>query len=47
MEAAELALDTVSAGEATWADVVAALADAYAAAGRPELARFVGARPPG
>ena len=47
MEAAELALDTVAAGEAGWADVAAAVAEAYAAAGRPELARFVGARPPG
>jgi hypothetical protein len=47
MDAAELALDAVVAGEAAWGDVGAALADAYAAAGRPELARFVGAQPRG
>lgn len=45
LEAAELALDRCAAGEASFDDVAAQLAEAYAAAGRPELARFVGARP--
>jgi hypothetical protein len=47
MDAAELLLDSVVAEEAAWADVAAALADAYAQAGRPELSRFVGAQPRG
>jgi hypothetical protein len=45
LEAADLALDSVTAGEASWDDVAGALADAYAAAGLAELSRFVGARP--
>jgi hypothetical protein len=35
----------VAAGEASWDDVAGELTDAYAAAGLPEMARFVGARP--
>jgi hypothetical protein len=45
LDAAELALDAVVAGEASWDDNAQQLADAFTAAGLPELARFVGARP--
>jgi hypothetical protein len=45
LDAAELALDRVSAGEASWDDVAAELAEAYAAAGLSEVSRLVGARP--
>ena len=47
MEAAEGLLDGVAAGEASWDDVAAALTEAYTAAGRADLARFVDARPRG